>query len=51
MPPPAWDLQKILDDYGIEYTFEIYEGDHSNRIPERFGIQVFPFFTENPMFK
>lgn len=47
---PARDLDRILDDYGIEHTFEIYDGDHSNRIPERLETKVFPFFSENLVF-
>ena len=47
MLQPAKDLDRILKDYGIEHTFEVYDGDHSNRIPERLETKVFPFFSEN----
>ena len=51
MLQPAKDLDRILDDYGIGHTFEIYDGDHSNRIPERLKTKVFRFFSENLEFQ
>ena len=33
-----------LDRFGIEYDFELYEGDHGNRIAERIRTEVLPFF-------
>ncbi len=50
MLQPAKDLNRILNDYGIEHTFEIYDGDHGNRIPERLETKVFPFFSKNLIF-
>ena len=51
MLQPAKDMDRILDDYGIDHTFEIYDGDHGNRIPERLETKVFPFFSENLVFE
>ena len=36
-----------LDRFGIEYGFELYEGDHGNRIAERIRTEVLPFFGEH----
>ncbi|MET4895900.1 alpha/beta fold hydrolase [Sphingomonadaceae bacterium jetA1] len=40
----AQALHDALDRYGIAHRFEIYDGDHVNRIGERFQEQVLPFF-------
>lgn len=31
----------------VDHGFEIYEGDHGNRIGERFVSKVLPFFAEH----
>lgn len=36
-----------LDRFGVEYEFELYEGDHGNRIRERIRTEVLPFFAEH----
>jgi len=33
--------------FGIAHTFETYEGDHGNRIPERLEQKVLPFFSKH----
>jgi len=38
-------LSQVLNDYGIEHSFETYEGDHTNRVAERYGQHVLPFFS------
>jgi S-formylglutathione hydrolase len=43
-------LSDALSDSGVAYKFETYEGDHTNRIPERLETKVFPFFSENLSF-
>lgn len=43
-------LDEALTRLGIEHTFEIYEGDHVNRIGERFRDEVLPFFSEQLAF-
>lgn len=40
-------LSETMTRYGVEHTFETYEGDHGNRIPERFEQNVLPFFSEH----
>jgi len=39
-------LQEALVRYGVNYKFETYEGDHTNRIAERIEMKVLPFFSE-----
>ncbi len=33
--------------HAIAHNFEIYEGDHGNRITARFAAKVLPFFSEH----
>src|SRR5690606_39685501 len=33
-----------LDRFGVKYDFELYEGDHGNRIAERIRSAVLPVF-------
>ncbi len=39
-----------LTRYGIAHTFETYEGDHGNRIPQRLEEKVVPFFSKHLSF-
>ncbi len=36
-----------LDRFGVDYDFELYEGDHTNRVDERFADHVLPFFAQH----
>lgn len=36
-----------LDRFGVQYQFELYEGDHGNRIAERIRSHVLPFFAQH----
>ena len=38
------ELMAELDRFGVKYDFELYEGDHGNRIAERIRTEVLPFF-------
>jgi enterochelin esterase-like enzyme len=40
-------LDEALMKLGVPHTFETYEGDHTNRVKERFEMKVLPFFSEN----
>ena len=40
-------MHGILDIYRLAHTFEIYEGNHVNRISERMARRVLPFFASN----
>lgn len=43
-------LNRMLNDYGVEHFFEIYPGDHVNRIGQRIESNVIPFFQKNLKF-
>ena len=43
-------ISDVLNSYGIEHAFETYEGDHTNRVAERFESWVMPFFSEHLAF-
>lgn len=38
-------MHAMLDKLGVPHAFELYEGDHGNKVPERFGAKVLPFFA------
>jgi enterochelin esterase-like enzyme len=38
-------VDESLSAFGIAHAFEVYEGDHSNRVPHRFETSVMPFFS------
>lgn len=44
------DMDRILSDYGVEHTFEIYPGDHTSGVLERMEKKVIPFFSGNLAF-
>jgi S-formylglutathione hydrolase FrmB len=43
-------LVERLTRFGIAHTFETYEGDHGNRIPQRLEEHVLPFFSRTLSF-
>ncbi|PSL34494.1 alpha/beta hydrolase [Chitinophaga ginsengisoli] len=43
-------LDSELNKYGIKHSFEIYEGDHINRVAERIEKKMLSFFSENLLF-
>ncbi|MCI4589510.1 alpha/beta hydrolase-fold protein [Sphingobium sp. BYY-5] len=43
----AQALHEVLDRNGIANSFEIYEGDHTNRVAWRFQDHLLPFFDRN----
>jgi S-formylglutathione hydrolase FrmB len=43
-------VDESLTAFGIAHTFEVYEGDHSNRVPQRFETSVMPFFSSTLSF-
>lgn len=43
-------LIERLTRYGIAHTFETYEGDHNNRVPQRIEEAVLPFFSKTLSF-
>ena len=40
-------LSETMTQYGVEHSFETYDGDHGNRIPQRFEENVLPFFSQH----
>lgn len=40
-------LNQVLTDYGIRHDFQTYDGDHTNKIPERIETTILPFFSRN----
>jgi enterochelin esterase-like enzyme len=40
-------FREELDRFGVKYQFELYEGDHGNRIAERIKTEVLPFFGQH----
>jgi S-formylglutathione hydrolase len=40
-------LVERMTAFGITNTFETYEGDHGNRVPERLEQHVLPFFSKH----
>jgi S-formylglutathione hydrolase len=45
------ELDAQLNKYGIKHTFEIYEGDHVNKIATRMATHMLVFFSNNLSFK
>lgn len=42
--PAATTLHKNLDSYAIQNSFEVYQGNHTNRVEDRLGRIVIPYF-------
>lgn len=38
---------EALDRLGVEHGFEVYQGDHGNRVAPRFRDNLLPFFSEH----
>lgn len=46
IPAGSLALSRELSEHGIPHTFEVYQGDHNRRIPERLETRVLPFFSQ-----
>ena len=44
-------LHDVLDRYGIANSFEIYPGNHTSAVADRFQNHVLPFFSKNLCFE
>lgn len=44
------ELSRVLTGYEIPHSFEIYDGDHTNRMALRVETKVLPFFSHNLSF-
>jgi S-formylglutathione hydrolase len=40
-------MDESLTQLGVPHIFETYEGNHGNRVKERFETKVLPFFSEH----
>jgi S-formylglutathione hydrolase len=45
------ELNRVINSYGIQTAFEIYDGDHTNHIVDRMEKVVLPFFAKNLTFQ
>jgi enterochelin esterase-like enzyme len=45
--PTNKQMDESLTRLGVAHTFEIYEGNHGNRVKARFETKVLPFFSEH----
>jgi enterochelin esterase-like enzyme len=45
------EMDRLLTEFSVPHTFETYEGDHVNHIPERFEQNVLPYFTQHLQFR
>ncbi len=45
--PSNKQMDESLTRLGVAHTFAIYEGNHGNRVKQRFESNVLPFFSEN----
>lgn len=43
-------LDELLTSYGIPHTYEVYDGTHISRVPERIETKMLPFFSRNLSF-
>jgi enterochelin esterase-like enzyme len=49
--PSVVRMHELLEGYGIAHDYEIYDGDHLNRIERRLATKVLPFFGKHLAFK
>jgi S-formylglutathione hydrolase len=47
LAPGAAMLHNVLDQYKIKHDYEVYEGDHVNRVARQLETKVLPFFAAN----
>ena len=47
----ATKLHELFDRYGLQNSFEIYEGTHTSAVADRFQNHVLPFFSKNLCFE
>jgi len=41
------EMDQSLTQLGVAHTFETYDGDHNNRVKERFDTKVLPYFSDH----
>jgi enterochelin esterase-like enzyme len=40
-------LHNVLDRYKIEHAYEVYDGDHTNKVARQLEMKVLPFFAQH----
>lgn len=45
------EISDVLTSYGIEHVYETYEGNHTNKVAERYETRVLPFFSRQLEFE
>jgi S-formylglutathione hydrolase len=45
------ELDSVLNMYGIKHSFEVYEGNHTNKVADRMAGNMLRFFSNNLIFK
>jgi enterochelin esterase-like enzyme len=44
-------ISDVLKSYGIDHVYETYEGNHTNKVAERYETRVLPFFSRELEFE
>jgi enterochelin esterase-like enzyme len=44
-------ISDVLTSYGIDHVYETYEGNHTNKVAERYETRVLPFFSRELVFE
>ena len=44
-------ISDVLTSYGIDHVYETYEGNHTNKVAERYETRVLPFFSRELAFE
>ena len=44
------ELEQAFTRFGVEHTYQEYDGDHTNKVFERIEQNVLPFFSKNLSF-
>ncbi|RPI58426.1 MAG: esterase [Lysobacterales bacterium] len=44
-------ISDVLTSYGIDHVYETYEGNHTNKVAERYETRVLPFFSRELKFE
>jgi hypothetical protein len=45
IPAAASRFSRLLSELRVSHVFEVYAGNHTNRVAERLESHVFPFFS------
>jgi enterochelin esterase-like enzyme len=43
-------LDEAMTRFGVQHTYEEYDGDHTNKVFDRIEMHVLPFFSRNLSF-